>query len=181
MIHPQQNKGVGTGSVVFQEWTTEQLNPSQRVDFHTEILGNWKIIWQCWSPENVASPCHPSGNVFWVQRYLAFWVKYSSSGERTCWVTDSGISWLQQTSKTFPVLYDGHMAAVLFAKALAEGKDRFYGYNQNTAGTIISVSVPGTDVLQKTVMRAKLLCGMGECSSASVWVLGSARKQLWTI
>lgn len=39
VIHPQQNKAVGTGSVVLQEWTTEQLNPSQRVDFHTEILG----------------------------------------------------------------------------------------------------------------------------------------------
>lgn len=72
------------------------------------------------------------------------------------------------------------MAAVLFAKALAEGKEAFYGYIQNAAGTIISVSVPGTDVLQKTVMRAKLLHGMGECSSASVRVLASARKQLCT-
>lgn len=56
------------------------------------------------------------------------------------------------------------MAAVLFAKALAGGKKGFYRYNQNIAGIIISVSVPGTDVLQKTVVRVKLLCGVGECS-----------------
>lgn len=55
------------------------------------------------------------------------------------------------------------MAAVLFAKALAGGKKGFYRYNQNTAGIVISVSVPGTDVLQKTVVRVKLLCIVGEC------------------
>lgn len=56
VVHAQLDKAVGTVSVVLQEWTTEQLNASQRVDFHTGILGNWKIIWQGWSPENVASP-----------------------------------------------------------------------------------------------------------------------------
>lgn len=70
------------------------------------------------------------------------------------------------------------MAVVLFAEALAGGKRGFYRYNQNAAGTIISASIPGTDVLQKTVVRFKLLCGVGECSSASVWVFASARKQL---
>lgn len=149
------------------------------------LLREWKIIWQGWSPENVASPCHPSchpwGKVFWALRNLAFRMKYSSAGERTWWVTDSGISWLQQISKTFPVLNDSHMAALLFAKSLAGRKEGFYGYNQNSAGTIISISVPGSDVLQKTVVRAKLLCGMGECSSASAWVLSSARRRLWTV
>lgn len=81
-------------------------------------------------------------------------------------------------SKTFPILDDDHMAAVLFAEVLAGGKKGFHRYNQNVAGTIISVSAPGTDVLQKTVVRVKLLCGVGECSSSSVWVLASARKQL---
>lgn len=149
------------------------------------LLREWKIIWQGWSPENVASPCHPSchpwGKVFRALRNLAFRIKYSSAGQRTWWVTDSGISWLQQISETFPILNDSHMAALLFAKSLAGRKEGFYGYNQNSAGTIISISVPGSDVLQKTVVRAKLLCGMGECSSASVWVLSSARRRLWTV
>lgn len=78
-------------------------------------------------------------------------------------------------TKTFPVLGDDHMAAALFSKTLAEGKE---GCNQKAAETIITILVPGTDVLQKAVMRAKLLCGMGECSSASAWAFASARKQL---
>lgn len=59
VVHPQLDKGVGAVGVVVREWTTEQLNASQRVDFHTGILGSWKIIWQGWCPENVAFPCHP--------------------------------------------------------------------------------------------------------------------------
>lgn len=181
MVRSQLDKVTRTVGVVWLEWATEQLKPSQKLDFHTRILGNWKIIWQCWSWESVASPCRPWGRGFWAQRNLAFWVKHSSAGRRSWWVTDSGFSWLLQISKTFPVLDDDHMAAVLFAKALAGGKKGFYRYNQNIAGIIISVSVPGTDMLQKTVVRVKLLCGVGECSSASMWVFASARKQLWTL
>lgn len=46
VVHPQLGKRVGTVSVVLQEWAAEQLNPSQRVDFHPGMLGNWEVIWQ---------------------------------------------------------------------------------------------------------------------------------------
>lgn len=59
VVHPWLDKGVGTVRVVLQEWTTEQLNASQRVGFHTGMLGDGEIIRQGWSPENVASPRHP--------------------------------------------------------------------------------------------------------------------------
>lgn len=46
MDHPQLESH--RSGVVCQEWATEQVKPSQKLDFHSGILGNWKIIWQCW-------------------------------------------------------------------------------------------------------------------------------------
>lgn len=49
MVHSQLDEVTGALGVVWPEWATEQLKPSQKLDFRTGILGNWKIIWQCWS------------------------------------------------------------------------------------------------------------------------------------